>query len=331
VAQAQAAVLVQQPNGGTLATATSTSQVFRLGQGNLIGDVDTVATWANGNFSNGAEYFGVSIYGYSDVYITAIDICSWHSTPTGVGMGVFNGIFVSDNFGCSTGDGIYTNTEYVEVVFETNLPNVGWWGVSAAVSPFSPYTPPVGQLGITPYVIINGVNQSLNPNLINGGNPSGISTSTIQAFCAGSYATSTGFFSDIANGVTYGACTAFAFLFVPNQDTLQQFSNLGSTTQGKIPFSYYQDFAGILNGSAASSSNNFTALSVDLRSTGVGSTSAWSTVLPSSFAYLSSTTITTYVSPTLYDLMFLLMRSAIWLAVLFHIYHRLVPKLATKV
>jgi len=335
VAQAQAATLLQQPNGTTNGNATSTNQYFRIGQGNLIGQVPLSGTGvtlrAKGTFANGAEYFGIQIIGYSDAYITATDVCGWNITPAAVGLGAFDGTFTANNNGCSTGDGIYSSSQWVEIIFLTNLGSVTWVGLPAAVSPFMPYSPPEGVLGITPYVVVSGVNQSLDPNLVNGGNPSGVSTSTIRAYCNGSYATSTGFFSDIANGVTYGTCTAFAFLFVPNQDTLQSFSDLGSTTQNKIPFSYYYDFAGILNGSTASSSTNFNALSTDLRATGVASTTAFANVLPSTFTWLSTTTISTYVNPTLYALLFLLMRSAIWIAVLFHIYHRLVPKKATHV
>jgi len=337
VAHAQAATLLQQPNGTTHPSATTTGQIFRIGQGNLIGQVSLSGTnvyfKAAGTFTNPAEVVTVNINGYSDAtYSTAIDVCGFNATPAVFGLAAFDGVLYGNNNGAPTGDCIFTADEYVEITFTTNIATgVSWIGLPASVSPFSPYSPAVGVLGVTPYVIINGVNQSLDPNLLNGGNPSGVSTSSIQAFCNGTYATSTGFFSDIANGVTYGACTAFAFLFVPNQDTLQSFSNLGSTTQNKIPFSYYYDFEAILNGSAASSSTNFNALSTDLRATGVGSSTVFANVLPSSFTWLSTTTISTYVNPTLYALLFLLMRSAIWIAVLFHIYHRLVPKRATHV
>jgi len=63
----------------------------------------------------------------------------------------------------------------------------------------------------------------------------------------------------------------------------------------------------------------------------VGSTTPWGTVLPSSFTYLASSTISTYVPTPLYNTLFFLMRSAIWIMVLFHIYHRIRPKHATQV
>lgn len=159
----------------------------------------------------------------------------------------------------------------------------------------------------------------------------GVATTTAAALCTSQNATSTGILDTITNGFGVAMCYAGTLLFVPSQNSVQQFSTLSSSTQSKIPFSYYYDFANILGGSSASSTGNFSVLSVDLRSTGVGSTSPWATVLPTSFTYLASSTIGTYIPKGLYDVLFLLMRSAIWIVVLFHIYHRLRPKHATHV
>lgn len=174
-----------------------------------------------------------------------------------------------------------------------------------------------------PYFVMAGEVGTLVPEITS----SQFDLSGAFTFCNDLFASSTGIGATIMNGL----CVVGGYLFIPSYSSIQGFSDLLSVSEDKIPFSYYYDFADILNGSSASSSSNFTALSLDLRGTGVGSTSPWANVLPSSFAYLSSTTITTYVNPTLYDLLFLLMRSAIWIAVLFHIYHRLVPKRATQV
>jgi len=156
-----------------------------------------------------------------------------------------------------------------------------------------------------------------------------VGTSTVAELCSRNVGTSTSFLDSAGASFSNGLCNVGVFLFVPSQEVLDGFGNLASSTQSKIPFSYYYDFRNILSGSAATSTSNFSVLAVDLRATGVGSTSPWATVLPSSFNYLSSTTITAYVSPTLYDLLFLLMRSAIWIAVLFHIYHRIIPRHVT--
>jgi len=280
-----------------------------------------------------SQNFRVDIQGYDNSGYTGSVLTCAYDSQNRIPVGFYEGIIRVDNFftGSQPNCVLKPNLYYkIAVSFGPQSSAISQVkGVNQSVVPFDVESSNIN-LGV-PFIMMKATLSSLDPNLINAGNPSGISTSTIQSYCNSSYATSTGLFSDLSNAVTYGACTALAFLFVPNQNTLRDFGNLGSSTQSKIPFSYYYDFASILNGSAASSSTNFTVLSVDLRATGVGSTSPWATVLPSSFAYLSSTTITTYVSPTLYDLMFLLMRSAIWLAVLFHIYHRLIPKRATHV
>lgn len=166
---------------------------------------------------------------------------------------------------------------------------------------------------------------------IPGFTSAGISTTSQQVYCNQNFSTTTGLLDSVGQSIALGVCNVGVFLFVPSATVLQNFADTASSTKSKIPFSYYYDFAAQLDGASASTTGNFTVLSADLRGTGVGSTSAWASVLPASFAYLSSTTISTYVSPALYDLFFLLMRSAIWIAVLFHVYHRLVPKHAHKV
>jgi len=154
---------------------------------------------------------------------------------------------------------------------------------------------------------------------------SGLLFSGAFSYCNDVFASTTGIGATIANGM----CIALGYLFIPTPASVSQFGNFTSTLQSTQPFSYYYDVSDIINGQSASSTANFTALSVDLRATGVGSTSPWGQVLPQSFAYLSSTTIMTYINPTLYDLLFLLMRFAIWITVLFHFYHRIVPRKPT--
>lgn len=172
---------------------------------------------------------------------------------------------------------------------------------------------------------LNGPGVVIGPSI----GSTGLGTSTVQAYCAANNVSDGSFFGDLSNGVSYAMCAAFATLFVPSQTVLNNFSSMANTAKSKVPFSYYTDFSTALTAQSASSTANFSVLSLDLRGTGVASTSPWRTVLPSSFSYLSSTTITTYVPSPLYSLLFLLMRSAIWIAVLFHVYHRLVPRHAT--
>lgn len=160
---------------------------------------------------------------------------------------------------------------------------------------------------------------------------SGLATSSVATMCDNSFATTSGFLDSVGASISNGLCRVGAFLFVPSGSVLSQYASFPDTLGNKVPFSYYYDLETAFSSSSASSTGNFTAMSVDLRGTGVGSTSSWGNVLPSSFSYLSSTTIMTYVSPTMYALLFFMMRSAIWIAVLFHVYRRLVPHHVTHV
>jgi len=331
VANASAAVLLQQPNNSVLGNSTSTHNVYRLGQGNLIGQISltqpSVYFKAKGTFSNGAEVVTVNINAYTDAtYTVATDVCGFNATAAVFGLGAFDEILYGNNNGAPTGDCIFDSDDYVEITFSSNIGPIQFYGVPASVTPFILYGSNYD--GLTPYVVINGTNQSLNPNLINGGNPSGISTSTIQAFCNSSYATSTGFFSDIANGVTYGACTAFAFLFVPNQDTLQDFHNLASTTQSKIPFSYGYDIARVFSGLTASSSQNFPTYSIGLSAIDFSSSTAMGHIFPTSLDFLSSTTINKYLPAGMHDLLYNFAIFVIWVEVAFVLYRKIVPEKA---
>lgn len=314
---AKAAVLLQQPTDSSSSVATGTGQIFRLGQGNLIGQIQSVSISSGFTFSVGSQYNGVQIEAYSDAtYSVALDVCGYHVTPAGIGFGTFNGRYTSNSSGCSTGDGIISQNSYVQLVFLANV-NRTYNGVSASVSPFSPYSPPVGVLGLTPYIVINGVNQSLDPNFIDGGNPSGIGTSTIQQFCNTSYATSTGLFSDISNGFAYGLCTVGAFLFIPNQDTLQDFNSLSDDAKTRIPFSYFYDLAGVFS-TPSSTGANFVDVEFDISSTTVCSTSLGCIIPP--VTALSTTTVSAYISPSMLATLRTLMASVIWLMFAYYAY-----------
>jgi len=159
-----------------------------------------------------------------------------------------------------------------------------------------------------------------------------LSPATVSTYCAQNNATSTGFLSEIGNGVSYGICTAVSFLFVPSSNSVQAFSQYNSSLQQVIPFSYYYDVVNILNSGVASSTANMESFSSNLASTGVGSTSVLAApILNAKFEILSTTTIMQYVPQSTYDLLFELMKGAIWITVMFHIYRRVIPKHATNV
>lgn len=155
---------------------------------------------------------------------------------------------------------------------------------------------------------------------------SGFSTSTTASTCDNSFATTTGFIDSVGSSISNGLCRAASFLFVPSQQSVNNFFTLLDNRENIIPFSYYYDFAGIIDGQTASSSVNFTPLGVNLAATGVGSTSPYGLILSAvPTTYLSTTTIMTYVSQSLYDTLFLLVRSAIWILVALHLFRRIRP------
>jgi len=125
--------------------------------------------------------------------------------------------------------------------------------------------------------------------------------------------------------VPNGLCRVAAFLVVPSQNSLSQFSLLASSTTEKIPFSYYYDFADIVGGQATSTSQNMQNFAMNLSLLDFASSTAMGPILPSSLSFLSSTTIGQYMSPTMHDIIYNLMIFAIWGEVLFLLYHKIIP------
>jgi len=328
---AHGAVLLQQPNASIEGPATTTAGnlYIRLGQGNLIGLLESIEFYSGFVFSNPAEVVQFIVNGYTNGDYTTglIDSCSYDIKQPDWGNGTFNQIFETNRVTITTGDCNYSVNSYVEITLFQNTGGARtMWGVPASIPPFNVFG--TNYYEVTPYLIFNGTNQSLNPNIINNGNPSGVSTSTIQGYCASSYSTSTGLFSDLTNAVTYGTCTAFAFLFVPNQDTLQDFSDLSSTTRSKIPFSYGYDIAGIFTGMSASSTQNMPVYTIGLGAIDFASSTAMGPIFPNSLEFLSSTTINKFLPPGMHDILYNFAIFAIWAETAFVIYRMVVPRKA---
>jgi len=151
----------------------------------------------------------------------------------------------------------------------------------------------------------------------------GISTTTTAAYCNATYAgLSLG--SDIANAL----CNVTGFLFVPSTQTLFAYQALNTNLSNKIPFSYFFDVKDILQGLTASttgSGGNFQSVVIDFSSVDPTASTSMGHILPSHFEALSTTTIRTYVPDSVYNTLFLLMRSAIWVAVGLTLYRKVVP------
>lgn len=151
----------------------------------------------------------------------------------------------------------------------------------------------------------------------------GIATTTAAAFCQQNNATSTGFLTDVTNGFGTAICYSFAFLFVPSQNALSQFSALASTTQSKIPFSYFFGLKDIYTSLTASSSVNLPTYSIDLPA--FGTTTPLGNILPDNITFLSTSTIDTYYPTATREAFLFLGSSAIWLGLGFILYRRVVP------
>jgi hypothetical protein len=155
---------------------------------------------------------------------------------------------------------------------------------------------------------------------------SAFSTSTIADYCDSSFATSSGFLDAIGSSISNGFCRIGSFLFVPAPNSITAYSQLSSTTQSKIPFSYYFDVKGIYDSSVASSTQNMQSYSISLGAFDSSSSTAMGPILPQSLNFFSTTTINKYLPAGMHDTIYLIMQYAIWMEVMYLIYRRIVPK-----
>jgi len=153
----------------------------------------------------------------------------------------------------------------------------------------------------------------------------GVFLSGAYSFCSGQFSSSSMPF--LVSDTAVGFCTVAGYLLVPTPASLQQFASFPYVLQNKIPFSYFYGVSGDILSMTASSSQNFGGFEINLGSTtGVGSTSPIaSSVLDHNFVLLSTSTISTYVSPTLYNLLYSLAVAAIWITTALILYRRVVP------
>jgi len=295
------------------------SWTARIGNG-YSASTTGVNIYASTTIITSGQNFRVDINGYSNSnYTGAVSTCVYDSQGIALGYhapGIIalNVKFQETGGGCVLKSNIYYEIDFSFSSYATAISQL--YGVNQSVEPFDVTSNDIN-LGV-PFVMIKAVLSSLDPNLIQGGNPSGISTSTIQAYCSNSYATSTGFFSDLSNAVSYGACTALAFLFVPNQNTLSDFNDLKVSATEHIPFSYYYDIKSVFDDTASSTGSNFVDIEFDISSSTVCTTS-FGCIIPSVTAF-STSTISTYISDSTRSILRTLMASVVWLAFAYYAY-----------
>jgi hypothetical protein len=115
-------------------------------------------------------------------------------------------------------------------------------------------------------------------------------------------------------------CVSATYLFVPSTASLDQFTNLPTTLHGKFPFSWFYGISAILSGQSSSSTLNFTSFSIDLASTGIGSTTPIGNFLPSFSAFSSSTVMYFFPAP-LWSLGQTMLSGSMWIAFMYFVFH----------
>lgn len=153
----------------------------------------------------------------------------------------------------------------------------------------------------------------------------GIATTTQQAYCSTNFATSSGLLDSLGRSISLGFCNVGVFLFVPSSQAMSQWQTLASTSQQKIPFSYFAGFRTLFQQLTATTSSVVPTYAADLHATGIGSTTPIGNTLPS-LTWLSVAAIQTYLPTGIHDALFFLARSAIWLSIALMFYRRIIPK-----
>jgi hypothetical protein len=125
---------------------------------------------------------------------------------------------------------------------------------------------------------------------------------------------------DSGNIFSDGICSAAVYLFVPNPDILNQYSELASTTiPDKFPFSWVFDVKNSITGASATSSMGTTTFSFNLHDIGIGSSTSMGNFLPN-FTVFSEQTVKTYIAPSIWSAFQALIAAALWLVLAFDIY-----------
>jgi len=133
----------------------------------------------------------------------------------------------------------------------------------------------------------------------------------------GAYASSSALTASCATGNVFGdaICSAFQYLFVPNPNVLNQWSQLPQTIEGRFPFSWVASTTDIFSGFTASSTDNFIDVRYDFAGSQMSTSSvlALPNILPSLTVFATST-IEAYLSPATWSLIQSLIATALWLA-----------------
>lgn len=215
----------------------------------------------------------------------------------------------------------YVSGYYFLQVSRTGIPNavVSFQGNSTASSTcIAGCVTNTGQ----PYYVVSS--EIINWNAISFPLVFSTSSATIAASSSlwSAFATTTTLTATCTNENIFaqGLCLAGAFLFVPNPNVLNTFSGLQATMAEKFPFSWFMQVREVLDDLAATSTTQ-TVLSIDMQSVDFASSTPFGSVFGNMELTFSSSTVMTYISPTLWNIGQALIAAALWLALGFDIYH----------
>jgi len=299
---------------------------FKVGNSILSGSSTAMAVVASSTNTSGfanQEVFRINVDGYTDAtYTSNVQSCSYEKTANAPFS--ISGVIELPYRG---GDCVFLSTRYYKITFThgaAGYVTVQYYGANISKAGYVTVVNNT-DIGIPAFAIYAQI-QSIDPNLVNGGNPSGISTSTVASYCNQSTATtSTGVLSEIGSGFSFAICYALGFAFIPDQNTLRNFQDLVDNAKTKIPFSYGYDIAGVFSNMSASSSQNFPTYSIGLSALDFSSSTAMGPIFPSSLDFLSSTTINRFLPSGMHDLLYNFAIFVIWVEVAFVIYRKVVP------
>lgn len=121
---------------------------------------------------------------------------------------------------------------------------------------------------------------------------------------------------DVGGGIRYSFCQ----LFVPNQSTLNQFSNL--SIADKFPLAYVTDLNTIFSDNLVASTTNFATSTISLTALNIGTGTGIGNILPD--ISFGKGTVMQYLGQTNYNIFMLFQAAGFYLALMFYMYRRVV-------
>jgi len=262
----------------------------------------------------------VKIDGYSDAsYTSNVSSCVYDSqlTPTGTYSATSSNPFVQFHY--YTGSGCVLNPAiFYDVTIEIDVDNPN---TPIAISGSETWTPPSGwqivQQPFAPFFPQFAIVQD-NFNLTPTAGDSSISLSGASSFCSSIAST-----TSLTGTFVYALCYIPAFLFIPPQSSLTNFSNVGDALKTKIPFSDFYVLKNILLSEfQATSSSKFPDVVLDFsQSTTTSCTGILSAQCFPAITLLSTSTVRHYISDSMWNVIQTFMQVVIVVEGALFLYH----------